>query len=1586
MQRPRKSSEGSACTRSPRRWHRRRAAHTGRLLVLLLAFWDLESVSSAVGHARSPGSADALACEALCGEPRVPAGKASAADLEWLAQKRRLGPGGGADGADGADGAESSSLVRVLKEKERRDHMDLLLVQRMFLEQLPFPGGHSLPSDFADFADAGGAAALEERFMRISPLTPSNLEQGDLFLLSEAVKAGDCWMFASAGFGLHLCWMFAIPDTGGPLNFDVDFYNASSRAAIDRFGTLKRLPSRLVHREIPKDDDLFLWGAAYGLDTEIQLIHVNKSGHVAAALPLFAPDSTERHEKRRLSDFGIGRLYLLRYFHPQTGDVVYEALSPLPGSLCLCSPPLSRNFAYDRDEGPTYTQQEQTPSGASSSAAGCKKSAKPPPQAAKPPSSSSKEEPRPAAAAAAASTSSPRPCPTPAPRPRPKSSPPIASSSAAPHPASAEDAGTDAIADAIKFPDCAALCGEPHIPASKASTADLEWLAQKRRLGPSGGGGGGRAEGIVSSLSEQQRSFHARQSSTKREHLGPEPLLLFSDFADEEGAPALRERFVRLDPAGLDLDWGVSDWWKTVDALAVADSWAFAEAGYHLNRTRLDDDDFYSTALRLKIELAPAFDRYPKSDLAASSGEDLRAVDLSPRALEESRFQAAATALDTEIQLILVDESGRVTALPPFAPNSTDREKRRRQLSDFGIGRLYVLRYYVLDPIADYLVYEALAAAVSPTSAPLDLENSGQIPATQLSATQVATSPAAAAAASDHVQELWKTTSANSELADCAALCGEPRVPAGKASAADLAWLAQKRRLAMGPAPGSKADRKLKGVVKVASADELAAHKQVVLAHAGLEFVGPAPLSEFSDFADAKGADALRSRFKRIFPGLLDVKTDSWNLFLKALKVGEKWGFMEKGYSLDLARLDDALFYSTSVKRSMNEDLSPALMHGQISARANSRFWAAATALDTEIQLIHVDESGHVAALPPFSPNGTAAPDGHADGRRLSDFGIGRLFVLSYFHPELGAGDVFYEALSPLPGSPHACPCSPPLPRDFAYPQASAPVDVSATPAPEMRPAAVQPGPPTSTTYARAASSSAGVASGSPEAAAVDRPPHPSTSTATRAERGGDLEQATNADSASASDLEVEFPVDCSKKCREIPSHANRLLWAAAYALDVEVQLILVDESGRVTALPPFAPNSTGTNTGAYPQREVTKIPERSLSDFGIGRLYVLRYVHPRTKRAMYEALAPLPAAGRLCACSPPLPRDFAYRQLPQLQTAPEKSKVASSKPASSSSSSTRAVQAPAAVQERAGQAPAAVQERAVQAPAAVQEPGASSAPVHGWPRAPRDVVTASAVLFACLASVPLFLQRRRRRLAPASAASAVEAHAAVAAATAAKALEASAVELGRELAAARSGEAAARAEAAEAQAEAREARRARRRRGSGRLGRSGGRSRRRRGRGRRRQAAARAGAARGARGGGGGREAGDCGGEAGGEAEEALAAQRAAAERRLRGALGPVLEELEAGLVSLERAALPGLLRRLWPAIVAGARQRECAVCLGAVPEEHLRVLLPCLHASACGACVGRLPARQCPQCREPFERAARVFLADHAPAPGPA
>eukprot|EP00741_Cyanophora_paradoxa_P000418 tig00000404_g409.t1 len=85
------------------------------------------------------------------------------------------------------------------------------------------------------------------------------------------------------------------------------------------------------------------------------------------------------------------------------------------------------------------------------------------------------------------------------------------------------------------------------------------------------------------------------------------------------------------------------------------------------------------------------------------------------------------------------------------------------------------------------------------------------------------------------------------------------------------------------------------------------------------------------------------------------------------------------------------------------------------------------------------------------------------------------------------------------------------------------------------------------------------------------------------------------------------------------------------------------------------------------------------------------------------------------------------------------------------------------------------------------------------------------------------------------------------------------------------------------------------------------------------------------------------------GEAEGALAALRAAGERRLRGALGPVLQELEAGLAGPEpeRAArqLPGLLRRLWPAIVAGARQRECAVCLSTVPEEDLRVLLPCVR-----------------------------------------
>eukprot|EP00741_Cyanophora_paradoxa_P000426 tig00000404_g417.t1 len=112
------------------------------------------------------------------------------------------------------------------------------------------------------------------------------------------------------------------------------------------------------------------------------------------------------------------------------------------------------------------------------------------------------------------------------------------------HPASAA-------ADQLQ-PSIELECQGPRMPWPegniKPSAKDMAWLAQTRMRSPSGDGTPTKLEGVVSSLTEEQRRLHLRRRSTEREFLGPEPPYLLSDFADEEGARALQRHFIRIRP------------------------------------------------------------------------------------------------------------------------------------------------------------------------------------------------------------------------------------------------------------------------------------------------------------------------------------------------------------------------------------------------------------------------------------------------------------------------------------------------------------------------------------------------------------------------------------------------------------------------------------------------------------------------------------------------------------------------------------------------------------------------------------------------------------------------------------------------------------------------------------------------------------------------------------------------------------------------------------------------------------------------------------------------------------------------------
>lgn len=64
-----------------------------------------------------------------------------------------------------------------------------------------------------------------------------------------------------------------------------------------------------------------------------------------------------------------------------------------------------------------------------------------------------------------------------------------------------------------------------------------------------------------------------------------------------------------------------------------------------------------------------------------------------------------------------------------------------------------------------------------------------------------------------------------------------------------------------------------------------------------------------------------------------------------------------------------------------------------------------------------------------------------------------------------------------------------------------------------------------------------------------------------------------------------------------------------------------------------------------------------------------------------------------------------------------------------------------------------------------------------------------------------------------------------------------------------------------------------------------------------------------------------------------------------------------------------------------AEAAPKACAICLD--EDVELKVFVPCGHKSCCGECIDRLQCQAaegweqatCPICREPFERAMRVF-----------
>eukprot|EP00741_Cyanophora_paradoxa_P011592 tig00020563_g11200.t1 len=959
---------------------------------------------------------------------------------------------------------------------------------------------------------------------------------------------------------------------------------------------------------------------------------------------------------------------------------------------------------------------------------------------------------------------------------------------------------------------CKKQCGDTRFPAEKASSKQLEWLAQKR----GGSGRGGR--GLVRALSRKEHDdlLMQLQPSTPGPDKSSGTYLArsFKDIADAQGADGL-EIFTQVSPMHAHLDRGELS--LIADALRTADRRAFVDAKLLLNSSLLDDA-LYSAAPE------KTFEKHVKRLTPQLTHPEI------PK--EASRFLwGAAYALDTEVQLIVVNESGRVIALPPFAPNSSgaDRERRPRdqwRLSDFGIHRLYILRYFHLETrqtvayealgpiLAKEVVYEALGpipGSLCVCSPPLSRDFAytqtkkakAKAFSSSASSRKTQTSTGGAGAAPQQPVE----TSVASDFppkdpdGDCTKKCGVPRIAFNKASKENLEWLSQKRR----PSTG-KGSAQGPVVAAPGSPDKFRQVYPMLLESDAASSARHAPA--LSDFADEKGVAALGRHFVRI--SLKDLQLhlnrDPRQLLFEAVEAADRWAFLEAGYNLEM---ENGAFYGPAVQSALTQHvkhLPPRSMHmhREISKHkdGNLLFWAAAHALDTEVQVIAVNESGRVAALPPFAPNITTR---RPSERSLSDFGIGRLYVLYYVHP--ATKSAIYEALIPNTPAGYTCACSPALPRDFAYRSPLAPVSEPSLQASTASPSSETASKP------RAGTSASGEPR--PTQAPVPRKPDPDTGV----EDGGG---------------------DATKTGPQGDDHEPS---AAAHVLPIAFTAVIA-----VVGLVGFF------------------VPERR---------------QLRTELAAARAAAA--AAEQRAAAADQ-----------RAASAEQRATDANQRAAAAEQGATAAKQRATASNERA----AAAEQRAAGADAEARRA------VENARAAERDA---------------------RRELAEA------------------------------------------RAKAESLGAELRDERRAAEQQ-RGQLDEA-----RREGRG----AVERAAAAE--------RAAAEAEQRAAG-AEAAAAA--AAAELRAAAAVDPERrprEKLEGGQ---GRAELQALLERLWPAIVAGARQRECALCLSVVPEEDLRALLPCLHAQTCKGCVAQLEARgrQCPQCRKPFTCAERVFAANFAPAHAPA
>jgi uncharacterized protein (DUF305 family) len=90
------------------------------------------------------------------------------------------------------------------------------------------------------------------------------------------------------------------------------------------------------------------------------------------------------------------------------------------------------------------------------------------------------------------------------------------------------------------------------------------------------------------------------------------------------------------------------------------------------------------------------------------------------------------------------------------------------------------------------------------------------------------------------------------------------------------------------------------------------------------------------------------------------------------------------------------------------------------------------------------------------------------------------------------------------------------------------------------------------------------------------------------------------------------------------------------------------------------------------------------------------------------------------------------------------------------------------------------------------------------------------------------------------------------------------------------------------------------------------------------------------------------------------------------------MLGDLRANIHATDARELQQMDTRLGNAVPAPQVEEEM-MCVVGMDERKQHAMVPCMHMCACEACAKRLlaaPTPQCPVCRTPIQRSARVFV----------